>query len=126
LKFDHKPKFLEKNIDAILIDTKGLKQITKEAFNEPGRYIAAGELKGGIDPAGADEHWKTANSALGRIREKFKNQKKQPALFFIAAAIEVSMAVEIFEQLRSGKLAHAANLTSTAQVQAFADWLTSL
>jgi Restriction endonuclease BsobI len=24
-------------------------------------YLALGELKGGIDPAGADEHWKTAN-----------------------------------------------------------------
>ena len=26
--------------------------------------IALGELKGGIDPAGADEHWKTAQAAL--------------------------------------------------------------
>lgn len=30
--------------------------------------IALGELKGGIDPAGADEHWKTAQAALNRIR----------------------------------------------------------
>lgn len=34
----------------------------------PEKTIMLGELKGGIDPAGADEHWKTANSALGRIR----------------------------------------------------------
>ena len=32
-----------------------------------------GELKGGIDPAGADEHWKTGNSALVRIRKAFED-----------------------------------------------------
>jgi len=30
-----------------------------------------GELKGGIDPAGADEHWKTANKALDKMRKPF-------------------------------------------------------
>lgn len=34
------------------------------AHHKPEKYLALGELKGGIDPAGADEHWKTANSAL--------------------------------------------------------------
>src|SRR5205823_172500 len=36
-----------------------------EAVQNPARYVALGELKGGIDPAGADEHWKTAGTALG-------------------------------------------------------------
>jgi len=27
----------------------------------------AAELKGGADPAGSDEHWKTATEALNRI-----------------------------------------------------------
>ena len=37
----------------------------------PKHYLACGELKGGIDPAGADEHWKTAGKALsaGQIAE---------------------------------------------------------
>jgi hypothetical protein len=33
--------------------------------------IALGELKGGIDPGGADEHWKTAQAAFNRIRQAF-------------------------------------------------------
>ncbi len=28
------------------------------------KTLMLGELKGGIDPAGADEHWKTANTVL--------------------------------------------------------------
>ena len=50
-------------------------------------YLALGELKGGIDPAGADEHWKTANSALERIRKAFTDNNCQPKTFFIGAAI---------------------------------------
>jgi type II restriction enzyme len=126
LRFDYKPTLIGKNIDAILINTAGLSVVTKEAFNEPARYIAAGELKGGIDPAGADEHWKTANSALERIRTKFSKQKRRPSLFFIGAAIESSMAEEIFEHLKNGTLTHAANLTSEKQLKDLADWLTSL
>lgn len=126
LIFDHKPKLLGKNIDVILIDTTGIDGVTNEAFNDPTRYVAAGELKGGIDPAGADEHWKTANSALDRIRTKFEKSKKKPDLFFVGAAIEASMAVEIFEQLQNGSLAHAANLTSDKQLSDLADWIVSL
>lgn len=126
LILDHKPKLLGKNIDAILIDTKGLEEVTKDAFNDADRYIAAGELKGGIDPAGADEHWKTANSALDRIRSSFSNEKNKPALFFVGAAIESAMAVEIFDQLNSGLLTHAANLTNDKQLEDLAGWLTSL
>jgi type II restriction enzyme len=126
LLFDHKPKLLGKNIDAILIRTSGLRTITKDAFNDPVRYIAAGELKGGIDPAGADEHWKTANSALDRIRTRFAKEKTQPALFFVAAAIETAMSKEIFEQLKTGALTHAANLNSDKQLQDLASWLVGL
>lgn len=46
-------------------------------------YIALGELKGGIDPAGADEHWKTAQAALGRIREAFSKAQHSPLIFFL-------------------------------------------
>jgi type II restriction enzyme len=39
-------------------------------------------LKGGIDPAGADEHWKTAGSALLRIKRAFQAEGLAPATFF--------------------------------------------
>jgi type II restriction enzyme len=90
------------------------------------RYIALGELKGGIDPAGADEHWKTANSALNRIRTSFNKKKLQPKTFFIGAAIENSMAVEIFTQLKNRTLDNAANLTIDEQLTSICNWIISL
>jgi len=95
-----------------------------ELLADKSKYLACGELKGGIDPAGADEHWKTANSALSRIRSAFG--RNAPALFFVGAAIEASMAKEIFKQLKSGKLSHAANLHEDEQVNDLVDWLLSL
>lgn len=90
----------------------------------PESYLACGELKGGIDPAGADEHWKTATRALDRIRESF--QTRSPALFFVGAAIETTMAKEIFAQLSDGSLSYAANLTAPEQLADLADWLVRL
>ena len=60
----------------------------KSILNRPEIIIALGELKAGFDPAGADERWKTANSALDRIRKGFRAITKQPQLFFVGAAIE--------------------------------------
>ncbi len=90
------------------------------------KYIALGELKGGIDPAGADEHWKTANSALGRIKAGFRKKKLKPRTFFVGAAIEKAMAQEIFKQLRNGVLSNAANLTSDEQLVSICKWLLQL
>ncbi|MCL2346802.1 MAG: type II restriction endonuclease [Planctomycetaceae bacterium] len=95
-------------------------------LNQPERMIALGELKGGIDPAGADEHWKTANSALNRIRNGFKKIKKSPLTFFIGAAIEKAMAEEIFHQLDTGVIQNAANLTNDEQLTAICHWLINL
>ncbi|MFM6407785.1 MAG: AvaI/BsoBI family type II restriction endonuclease, partial [Microcystis sp.] len=69
----------------------------------PDLYIALGELKGGIDPAGADEHWKTARTALQRIDDAFRKISKHPYTFFIGAAIETKMAREIYRQLETKK-----------------------
>lgn len=96
------------------------------AVREANLYVALGELKGGIDPAGADEHWKTANAHLGRIRRSFAFFGNMPKLFFIGSAIEPSMASEIWGQLESGELANAANLTDTQQVVSLVSWLCSL
>lgn len=89
-------------------------------------YLALGELKGGIDPAGADEHWKTARTALDRIREAFSKAGHSPHTFFVGAAIEKKMAGEIWSHLESGLLNNAANLTDPSQVAAISRWLSAL
>lgn len=80
------------NIDLCLLKCSALnlanKTIAREIYATPASYLALGELKGGIDPAGADEHWKTARTALIRIETSFAKLKLKPHLFFIGAAIE--------------------------------------
>jgi type II restriction enzyme len=88
--------------------------------------VALGELKGGIDPAGADEHWKTAKSAIDRIKVSFGKHECYPSLFFIGAAIENKMAREIFNSLKSSYIANAANLTKNDQVISLVDWLINI
>lgn len=124
LVFDKTPNFIKKNIDVILLDTLHHRADENKRFHYSDDFVACGELKGGIDPAGADEHWKTANSALDRIRQSFSNNP--PKLFFMGAAIEPAMAAEIFEQLKNDSLAYAANLTIPEQVQDLTDWLIEL
>ena len=117
---------VSKNIDIVLLNkftetTKGknLRAILADTNN----YLAIGELKGGIDPAGADEHWKTANTALGRVRTAFNNDLP---LIFIGAAIESAMAAEIFSQYQNGDLANCANLTNDDQLASVCEWLVNL
>ncbi|MGH2613457.1 MAG: AvaI/BsoBI family type II restriction endonuclease, partial [Rhabdochlamydiaceae bacterium] len=92
---------VNKNVDLIVLQAQldDLKTGKQSIIHQPNKYIALGELKGGIDPAGADEHWKTATSALNRIRTSFDKEKLNPNTFFIGAAIENTMAAEIFKQL---------------------------
>ncbi len=89
-------------------------------------YIALGELKGGIDPAGADEHWKTAKTALDRIRKSFARANHNPHTFFIGAAIEKKMASEIWDELQEGILSNAANLNDDIQLASISRWLCNL
>lgn len=129
LVFDRTPKFIGKNIDVILLDTSfvSLDDDEKIIINNENFYLACGEIKGGIDPAGADEHWKTARSALERIRSSFEKLKLQyPQLFFVGAAIERSMAEEIFKQINEKSLNHAANFTVKEQVEELVSWLVAL
>lgn len=122
--FDRSPRCVGKNIDVIMLDCSSNKS-EEELIENKKVYLACGELKGGIDPAGADEHWKTARSSLMRIKECFE-KTNCPALFFVAAAIEKAMANEIYDNLNSGYLAFAANLTDAKQVRDLAAWLISL
>ena len=121
--------FIKKNVDLCLFCCSP-KEITfkksNSAHHNMKKYLALGELKGGIDPAGADEHWKTANAALERIRKAFLQKNRRPHTFFIGAAIEKSMAKEIYQQLNRGILTNGANLTSREQVMSLCKWLTDI
>ena len=122
--YNYKVPLVGTNVDFSLLDCdqEGL----AETLTTPTRYIALGELKGGIDPAGADEHWKTAGSALKRISDAFTRKRLSPGIAFIGAAIEKRMADEIWHQLETGVLANAANLTDADQVTSLCRWLCSL
>ena len=98
----------------------------QSAHRAPEAYLALGELKGGIDPAGADEHWKTARSALDRIRTAFWAQNLSPKLFYIGAAIQDAMAAEIYTRLQKKTIHNAANLTSDEQISSLCAWLINL
>lgn len=122
---------VRKNVDLCLFDGEPvdllLKGNTQTSIHRiPEKYIGLGELKGGIDPAGADEHWKTANSALNRIKTSFSKNQLNPVTFFIGAAIENNMAEEIFKQLEKEILANAGNLTNDKQLTSACDWLVKL
>lgn len=119
-----------KNVDICLLNISASKVVRKQRSKSVGEssetYIALGELKGGIDPAGADEHWKTASTALKRIRDGFAKLSLSPQTFFVGAAIERAMAIEIWNQLEDGSLSNAANLTSDMQVASLSRWLCNL
>ena len=122
---DYTVRNVRKNVDFCLF--KGTSDEIKDRyFHDPVNYLALGELKGGIDPAGADEHWKTGNSALNRIRKAFSKASLHPSTFFIAAAIEEEMAKEIWEQLETGTLSNAANLTDNNQLGSICLWILGL
>lgn len=140
LLFNIKPKLINKNVDAVLLNTSSLQhpvqrkrqssekyeqEKVKEMLKDMGRYIACGELKGGFDPAGSDEHWKTAMSALERIQKIF-SKPTRPKLFFIGTAIEPEMAKELFSELQRGQIDQAANLTVQRQLSYVAHWLAEL
>jgi len=116
--------FLKKNVDLCLFNCRY--QAFSVGYRNPAFYVALGELKGGIDPAGADEHWKTARTSLSRIKLAFESNGFSPHLFFVGAAIENSMAEEIWNQLEEGTLSNAANLTDANQVASLCRWLCNL
>ncbi|MGD1083549.1 MAG: AvaI/BsoBI family type II restriction endonuclease [Verrucomicrobiota bacterium] len=116
---------VQNNVDLSLFDCAAA-QISPVIYRTPGAYIALGELKGGIDPAGADEHWKTARSALNRINSAFAKRRQKPRTFFIGAAIEPKMASEIWALLKEGDLENAANLTDENQIASITRWLCAL
>ncbi|HEX8566666.1 MAG TPA: AvaI/BsoBI family type II restriction endonuclease [Pyrinomonadaceae bacterium] len=129
LLFNLTVPLVRNNIDLCLLECAPSQLFRKQAqeiYSTPDLYLALGELKGGIDPAGADEHWKTARTALIRIETAFAKINLKPHLFFVGAAIERKMASEIWELLENGTLENAANLTDEIQLPSIARWLCSL
>lgn len=117
--------FFKSNVDICLFNLAPIDLLASK-FNLVESYIALGELKGGIDPTGADKHWKTARSALDRIREAFSKVNHSLYTLFIGAAIERRMACEIWKQLESGILSNAANLNDKNQMASISRWLCNL
>lgn len=124
LMLNRKVSIVGNNIDLCLLNCSPEELTQKEQL--PSSYIALGELKGGIDPAGADKHWKTARTALQRIVIAFSKIELKPHTFFIGAAIEKNMAREIWHQLETGVLENAANLTNDQQMASIGRWICHL
>lgn len=117
---------VKKNVDICLFSANTIDYANgKIGKEQPLKAIMLGELKSGIDPAGADEHWKTGNTALERIRNSYHKERINVQTSFIAAAIAKSMAQEIFAQLQQGTLSNAANLTNIDQLVDYCNWLLS-
>lgn len=118
---------VKKNVDICLYSGDINEYDRGKIVRSPERAVMLGELKGGIDPAGADEHWKTANTALERIRTSFSAAGfPDIKTSFVGAAIETAMAGEIYGQLSDGILSNAANLTDNNQLIEYCNWLIEL
>ena len=127
LVFNAKIPAVNKNVDISLFSGSVGEYDQGRIVWKNDRALMFGELKGGIDPAGADEHWKTGNSALNRIRTSFAAAGyPKMKTSFVGAAIERSMAEEIFAQLESDTLTNAANLTNNNQLIEYCNWLIEL
>ncbi len=124
LIYDVRIPLVGKNVDINLI--KCSREELPRAKKAPALFLALGELKGGIDPAGADERWKTTRSALSDIRSKFSREDSFPEICFIAAAISQRMADEIWERIQNETLKNAANMTDADQLASLCNWLSSL
>lgn len=123
LAFNLNIPIVKNNIDICLFNADKNTYDKGNIVNSPDKILMLGELKGGIDPAGADEHWKTGNTALNRIRTAFNKNGLEIATSFVAAAIEKKMASEIFGQLQNGALSFAANLTIDEQLVSYCNWI---
>lgn len=118
---------VKNNVDICLFSSNIDGYDPKTLVRHDERALMFGELKGGIDPAGADEHWKTGNTALNRIRTSFAAAGyPQMMTSFVGAAIERAMAEEIYAQLESGTLTNATNLTNNNQLIEYCNWLIEL
>jgi len=86
------------------------------AFSTGDTITWGGELKGGADPAGSDEHWKTATRAFDRILDAAeKTGRSKPELSFIATILVDRVAREAALWIQQGKLTSVYNLSQIAE-----------
>lgn len=123
LAFNLSLPIIKKNVDLCLFNANSSEYNNGKIVLTPEKVLMLGELKGGIDPAGADEHWKTASTALQRIRNGFSDKGIKINTSFIGAAIATNMAREIWAHLTAGDLDYAANLTVDEQVIDYCNWI---
>ncbi len=116
--------FIKKNIYIFLLASN--KENATSDIKTPSKYIALDELKGGIDPAGADEQWKTARTTIERILKSFSTEDSSVKTFFVGAAIEKAMSEEIGNWLQNGKLSNAGDLTNKDHVASICNWLAGI
>ncbi|MCJ7837546.1 DUF1217 domain-containing protein [Cuneatibacter sp. NSJ-177] len=126
LAFDMTIPLVGKNVDICLFSSDVAGYDKGRIKNHPDKGLMFGELKSGIDPAGADEHWKTGNTALQRIRNSFGDANYSIQTSFVGAAIEKSMAIEIYDQLVDGTLSNASNLHDVNQLNEYCNWVVSI
>lgn len=124
--FNAKIPLVGNNVDVCVFNGNEIDYKCGAIVSNHEKAIMFGELKGGIDPAGADEHWKTGNTALGRIRNAFKSKSQVICTSFVGAAIEKKMAIEIWEQLVTGTLSNAANMSEDEQLTHYCEWVVKL
>jgi hypothetical protein len=78
--------------------------------------VWAAEVKGGADPAGSDEHWKTATKALDRVLDAAEETgRPRPKLSFIATILVDRVAIDAQKWIDEGKLVSVYNLTKIAE-----------
>ena len=81
------------------------------------------EVKGGADPTGSDEHWKTASRALARALEAAQDSgNPKPPLSFIGTTIVRKVALEIKAWIDRGDLVSAYNLTKIIEQSEYRKW----
>ena len=124
--FNAKITLVGNNIDVCVFNGNEIDYNGGAIVSNDAKALMFGELKGGIDPAGADEHWKTGNTALGRIRSAFEAKNHPIYTSFVGAAIEKKMATEIWAQLVAGTLSNAANMTDDKQLTNYCEWIVKL
>ena len=129
LLYDIKVPVVNKNVDLVLLGKNCVNMTSvelKSCLSDVNNYELLGELKGGIDPAGADEHWKTAVTSLSRIRTSFQEKEPTVKTLFIGAAIEGAMAEEMYQQTVENILTKCANLTKQNQLTEVCNWITKI
>lgn len=86
------------------------------SVSDVGTFVWGGELKGGADPSGSDEHWKTAKSAFDRILDAANaTGRPKPKLSFIATILVDRVAREAALWVQQGKLTSVYNLTQISE-----------